>query len=361
MIAAQDSGYEVHVALTPSDGAVLVDLRSYGVHIHELELDRSSVNPFRELKALVSIMRLIRRVGPDLVHSITIKPNIYVGVVAFFLRLPLVVSFPGLGKVFLRDTRYFRILQGWLLWFFRRIFDRRSCVVLTENGEDSEILKSRGCYHKGLIKSVPGAGIDLEVFRMKGRKGRGSGPLQILFAGRLYRNKGLDFLVDAVNTLQSFGESVSLVVAGVIDEHSAGAYKLSEIIELERQGLIDWRGAVENMPELISSVDVVCVPSLTREGLPRVLLEGMACGKPVITTNVAGCREPFIRTSEEFGFIVEPGDVEGLMGKLKFLIDSPYERGRLGTSGRRLIEEIYADNYVISEMEQAYERVMSGN
>ena len=352
--AAINSGYAVHLAVGITDQDNLENLTELGITVHPIPIERRGTNLFRELCTLRSIFKVIQSVKPDIVHTATIKPNIYGGIATRVIRTPAVVSFPGLGTVFIREGKFWALAKRLMLLCFRVLFDRSDCQVLFENGDDVTLYVREVKPRMGSVSLISGAGVDTAFFYPR-EQASSEFPV-VLFAARIYKNKGLEELIEAVDLLRNKGKRLELQVAGILDEDADNNITLGELVDWESQGKLTWLGRAKNMPELIANSTMVCQPSLTREGLPRIILEAMSCGRPVITTNVPGCREAVV--DGETGFLVEPGDVVGLASAIDELIGNSGLRKLMGAKARQAILSTYSTQIVQEKTLQIYESVL---
>ena len=351
--AALNAGYQVHLAVGITDRSNLECIRKLGVIVHPVPIKRKSFNPFYEIKTFKCILSIVLSVKPSIVHTATIKPNVYAGIVSRIVFVPTVVSFPGMGTLFLKKGTLWSLARRIMWLLFEVLFDRKNCQVLFENRDDVIFYTNNVKPNKGKVGVIFGAGVDVEHFCFNETPEEELAV--VLFAARIYRNKGLENLIESVDFLRKKGRRVELRVAGILDEDASDRIYERELISWEHQGRLKWLGRVNNMPDLISSATVVCQPSLTREGLPRIILEAMSCGRPVITSNVPGCREAVVHG--ETGLVVEPGDVKGLASAIDELILKPDMRRLMGRRAREEILNGYSTQIVQEKTLNIYENI----
>lgn len=340
-------GFDIHVATTITDPACLEKLSLAGFTVHEFPLTRSSLNPFKEFFSIINLYQLIDRIQPDLIHTITIKPNIYVGLLnKIFFQLPIVYAITGIGAVYSSNALKFRISKFISTRLYKFISISR-CKFIFENNDDYSlfaqllILKKNG-------QVIPGAGIDVNLYSYSSQTNFNS----ILFASRLLRDKGLNILVDAVSRLHSIGVQCDLKVAGIIDDDVSSAIPLSEIESLHAEGKITWLGQVSDMKSLIDSCAIVCLPTTYGEGVPRILIEAASCGRAIVATDVSGCRE--IISEGNNGYLVPTGDSKSLSAAIESLLSDKEKMVDFGRFGRELVKSTYSQELVFDKTERVY-------
>ncbi|EMK6669021.1 glycosyltransferase family 4 protein [Vibrio fluvialis] len=345
-------GYTVHIISNFNDEIIKSKLLTKGYHCHHLVVRRKSVNLFNELLSVNQLRTLLKVINPDLIHSITIKPNVYSGLLnKIFSNKPIIYSITGLGAVFSSSSFKFVILRRIITALYRFISIRQSHFVF-ENSEDFELFKSLGIlkYSNGTV--IKGAGIDLNRFKPSAPPKNGS----ILFAARLLQDKGLGCLVEAQKLLKQRGCDFSLNVAGIIDNDVSSAIPLSQIEAWTKNGDINWLGNVKDMPNLISQNDVVCLPTTYGEGVPRILIEAASCQRPIIATDVPGCRE--IVSHGVNGYLVVPKDAVILAHFLQDLLEDKNKLITFGANGRKKVEQEFSQEIVFEKTLQIYQSLL---
>lgn len=345
-------GYVVHIISNFDDKIIKNNLLAKGYYCHHLVVKRKSVNLFNELVSINQLWTLFKSINPDLIHSITIKPNVYSGLLnRLFFNKPIIYSITGLGAVFSSSSFKFIILRRVITALYKFISTRQSHFVF-ENCEDSELLKSLGVlkYSNGTV--VKGAGIDLNRFKPSQPPKNGS----ILFAARLLQDKGLGCLVEAQKLLKERGCHFSLNVAGIIDNDVSSAIPLGQIEAWANNGDINWLGNVRDMPNLISQNDVICLPTAYGEGVPRILIEAASCQRPIIATDVAGCRE--IVSHGVNGYLVTPKDPVMLAHFLQDLLKDKNKLITFGANGRKKVEQEFSQEIVFEKTLQIYQSLL---
>lgn len=346
-------GYEVHVVSEFSDLKIKEELERKGFFCHRLPLKRRSVNVAHELSTIYKLFKILRSINPSIIHAITIKPNIYVGILnRLFFSLPVVFSVTGLGAVFSSTRLKFKLLKKVVKYFYSYI-SRDKSRFLFENTEDKALFTQLGIlrYDNGIV--IKGAGIDLERFSPS------TPPFdrQVLFAARLLEDKGLRCLVQAKEILSQKGVNFTLNVAGILDKDVAGAIPIQDITDWANKGVINWLGNVGNMPKLISENDVICLPTTYGEGVPRILIEAASCQRAIIATDVVGCRE--IIDDGYNGYMAVPNNPQSLADVIQKVILDRQSIERFGINGRNKVEEEFSQEMVLDKTFGVYQELLS--
>jgi len=328
-VALRDAGCEV--LLVSPKGPYGEELVRLGFRWVEAPMNRRSLNPLREIALLVWLRRFLIREQVDLVHSFTIKCVVYGAVVARLARVPARVNaVAGMGYVFTSDDVKARLLQPVVKALMRLALDGEGVRLILQNTDDVKLFDREGLADPCRIRLIPGSGVDCTRFVPRAVSAT-STRLRVLLPARLLWEKGLSEYVEAARILHAEGRKIDFLLAGNPDSGNPAAVSEQVVRGWEREGLIDWLGHVDDMPALFHSVDVVVLPSY-REGLPKGLIEAGACGLPLVTTDVPGCRE--VVTHEVDGLLVPVKDSRSLAQVIGRLQDDPALRSRLGSAAR---------------------------
>lgn len=345
--AARAAGFEVGVACPADDDAERV--RELGFAFHAIPLGRSSANPLRELHSVWALVRLFRRVRPDVVHLVTMKPNLYGGVAARVAGVARVVNaISGLGYMFLAKGALARLRRWLVLLAYRLAFRHPGRVVIFQNPDDRDEFRRHrllDAKHSVLIKGV---GVNTVEFAPTPEP---AGPVTVVLPSRLLRDKGVVEFADAARRLRSAGTRARFVLVGDTDAGNPASLDDGEVERWVDEQILEWWGWREDMPHVLGCAHVVCLPSY-REGLPKVLIEAAACGRPIVTCDVPGCRE--IVRHDENGLLVPARDADALAEALDRLIADRGLRERLGRAGRARVEAEFSQEHVVRETLRLY-------
>lgn len=284
-LGARAAGFDVHVATPRDDAAARIE--AAGLPFHAIPLSRRGTSPVSELQTVSSLVALYHRLEPDIVHHVTAKPILYGGLAARIARVPAVVhAVSGLGHVFISSRPRARILQHAIRASYRLATSHPNCAVIFQNEDDRRTFAS--AIRTSHVVMIRGSGVDLKQFRPTPLPVDGV-PL-VLLPSRLLWDKGVGEFVEAARSLKRAGVHARFVLAGGIDPGNPAAVAPERVDEWVREGVVEWWGMRSDMPEVLAQATLVCLPSY-REGMPKSLLEACAAGRPIVTTDVPGCRD----------------------------------------------------------------------
>lgn len=349
--AARASGNEVHV-VSPS-GPAVADIMAKGYTWHQLELDGKSLNPLSELRTLFDLLRIYRRIKPDLAHHVAFKLVLSGGLAARLAGVPCSVNaFTGLGYLFTTDSAMVRMIRFAVVQMCRIALGHpRSCTIF-QNIDDMSFFVDRGIVDRGKTRLIKGSGVDVNEFIPTPEP---SGVPVVMLASRLVWDKGVAEFVEAAELLDERGIEARFVLVGESDPLNPKAIPTEQLEAWDESGVIEWWGFQDDMPKVFSEVHIVCLPSY-REGLPKVLIEAAASGRPIIATDVPGCRE--IVRNRVNGRLVPPENSRALSDALRELLGNAERRRRMGEQGRKIVEEEFCLDKVVSQTMDVYERLL---
>lgn len=339
-------GHQV-VAVAPADGQV-EPLENLGVRHIPVRMDSKGLDPIKDLRLFTDFRRIFRQETPDIVLSYTIKNNIYGALAARSARVPFLPNVSGLGTVFLK--------RGWLeliaTTLYRAAFRRLKFVVF-QNSDDRDLFVDRDIIRSEQAVLVPGSGIDLDYFRPHYQsKEEGEGHRFILIS-RMLRDKGVVEYVRAAEAVKKEFPHSQFLLAGACSVENRTAIDLTTVENWVRAGHVEYLGKLSDVRTVLADADCVVLPSY-REGLPRVLLEGGAMGKPLIATDVPGCRD--VVDDRITGILCRVRSSESLCEAMKlFLSLSAEKKLEMGKAGRRKVENEFGQDRVV----EVYRRVIS--
>lgn len=348
---ARASGYDVQIACT-GDGTAL---RALGFVHHRVPIGRGTVGPLGELRALLALVLLFRRLRPTLVHLVTLKPVLYGGIAARLVGVPAVVSaVAGLGFLFIgAGGAKTTLIRKLIVPLFRLALGHGNQRIVFQNRADLEqLVATTGCdRRKALV--IRGSGVDLRVYRCLPE--RDEVPT-VAMASRLLRDKGVLEFVEAARVLRQRGVCARFWLIGAPDPANPASVTEQEVEAWRREAVVECLGFRKDISDLYSRSHVVTLPSY-REGLPKSLVEAAACGRAVVTTDVPGCRdaiEPGVT-----GLLVPPRDALALADALQSLIENAGLRRLLGRAGRELAEREFGIEKIVAEHLSAYKSLLT--
>jgi len=355
--AAREAGHDVHIATAPGPGVGEIVRRGF-MH-HAVPMSRSGGNPIDEARAFHALLGLMRRLRPDLVHLVTIKPVLYGGIAARLGKVPgVVVAISGLGHVFTSGGGRARLLRAALAPLFRFALGHGNIRVIFQNATDREALSRLVRLPEASAVMIRGSGVDLERYRHEPEP---SPPLTVVFASRLLKTKGAGEFVQAARLLRQRGLEARFQLAGSVDPGNPATVTADQLESWRQEGVVEILGHRTDIPELFAKAHVVVLPSYYGEGVPKVLLEAAACGRAVVTTDHPGCRDAI--EAGVTGLLVPVRDAESLARAIETLLLDPDRRRAMGAAGRRLAEREFGIAGVAREhlrVYQALEREAAG-
>ncbi|HEY0014609.1 MAG TPA: glycosyltransferase family 4 protein [Allosphingosinicella sp.] len=348
--ALREAGYEV-VALSPSD-AYASRLAELGARHVAVPMDSAGVSPVHDLALLARYRRALKAARPDVFLGYTAKPNVWGSLAAQSLGIPTINNVSGLGTAFIREGLLTRIVTT----LYRAAF-RRSSTVFFQNHEDRDLFVSRRIVDAAKADLLPGSGIDLVRFAPQPREDEPGAPFVFLMVARLLWDKGVREYVEAARIVRARHPEVRFRLLGFLDVVNRTAVPRAEVEGWVAEGLIDYLGDAEDVRPFLAAADCVVLPSY-REGLPRVLLEASAMGKPLVATDVPGCRH--IAEEGVNGFLCAARDHASLAGAmLKMLALPAADRAAMGAAARSRVESEYDERLVAARYLAAIEKALS--
>lgn len=341
-------GYDIHVALPITPGDERFECQPFV--LHRIALRRGGIHAGEELRTMLELFRLYRRVRPQIVHHVTLKPTLYGGFAARLTGVPIVVNaMTGLGFVFTSLTLKARLIRMVALWPLRIACRRRNVTMIFQNPEDLQKFADLDISHRGCSVLIRGSGVDTRVFTP--RQGGTTGQPVVMVVSRMLWDKGIAEFVAAARALKATGSNARFVLVGGTDPNPSSVPE-SELRQWSEEGAVEWWGKRDNMPDVWRQADVACLPSYA-EGLPKTLLEAAATGLPLVASDIPGCRE--IAREGVTGMLVAKGDAVGLANALRCLIESPELRRAFGANARAVAEQEFTVQSVIKQTLDVYQ------
>lgn len=351
--AARRAGFDVHVAAA-SDHTV-PELALHGVTFHAVPFSRRGRNPLGELQTAAALVRVYRRVRPHLVHHVTIKPILYGGLAARLTGVPAVVhAVSGLGYTHLAAGPLARLFRSVLRNVYRISLGHANQTVIFQNDDDRNEFVSNGLVAPKQTVMIRGSGVDPAVFAPGARP---EGVPLVVLPSRLLLHKGVAEFVEAARLLRARGVRARFALVGEADPHNPATVTPEQLEEWGAEGVVEVWGQRSDMPAVLRSAHVACLPSY-REGLPKVLLEAAATGLPIVTTDVPGCRD-VVRDGDN-GLLVPPRDAHRLADALEAVLRDPARAARMGARGReRVMNEFTVGSVAAQTLQVYYSRLAS--
>ncbi|WP_454622362.1 glycosyltransferase family 4 protein [Bradyrhizobium cenepequi] len=343
--AARDAGFEVHVATNVNNGADAIEAE--GFILHRIRFQRGGRSPIAAIATIWLIRTLEAAIRPDIVHHSGLQCCVFGSAAAFGRTFPTINAITGLGYIFTSESRGSRLLKRGMTWLLPWLLNRRHSFILVQNPDDrATLLELR--IKSDRMTLIPGSGVDTDALQPLPEP---EAPITIGFAGRLLIDKGIRALVAAHDVLRRQGYNFNLMIAGNPDPANPASVSLNEVEQWTRREGITWLGHIGDIVPLWRACHIAVLPS-HREGLPGSLLEAAACGRPLIATDVPGCRE--IVVNDRTGLLVPLEDSTALAQAIVRLAESPQLRARYGEAARKLVVERFSAKIIGRKIVQLY-------
>jgi glycosyltransferase involved in cell wall biosynthesis len=354
-VDAISKGFDVHVALPSCSEDTRLKLFNKGITVHIFSMNRTGFGIIKEIQAIVSLNDIFKLALPNIVHSVTIKPNLYCSILCRLNNIPLVSTYAGLGTLKISKKISYKLAR-YVIFKLITVFSKKlSSKALFENQEDLNYFNENSFLSSDKLVRVFGAGVNLDNFSYVTPQVKGN-QFDVLFASRLLKDKGLKPLIDAVKLAKSNNVNVNLLVAGIYDFESPLAFSEHEINYFSEKGDIVWLGQRNDIGDLIAKCDVVALPTSYGEGVPRILIEACAIGRPIITTPLGGCKD--ICKDSLNGYLVRPNSSTDIFKSIMELSKKRSLIKQFGIEGRKIVELKFSNEHIFSQNTAIYESLM---
>ncbi len=337
-------GFEVGLVSPPGNYAKL--LQEAGFRWMGWEVGRQTLSPAGEISSLLRLARIYRQELPDLVHHHTIKCVLYGSLAARLTKIPVRInSITGRGYVFVSSDRKAAFLRLLVKPFYKLAFgDKAGGAAIFENAADLAYFVDHGLVASNNTFLIEGVGVDADEFVPTPEP---EGPVVVLLAARMLWDKGVGALIEAMRILRQQGvtpDRLRAVLVGEPDPGNPTSIDQATLKGWHDQGIADWWGWRADMKAVYAACHIVTLPTTYGEGVPTTLLEAAACGKPIVATDIPGCRE-IIRHGDN-GLLIPPGNHQALAEALLTLVEQPAQRGRMGQAGRQIVLQRFTNRSV---------------
>ena len=346
----REKGWDV-VFMSPT-GEYAEKLEQAGFRHIPFEISRKGINPLQENEMIQRIKKIYEDEKPDLVHHFTIKCVIYGSLAAQEQGIKAIVnSITGLGYMFLSNKPHVRMLREVVKSLYKRAL--RGTQVIFENPDDRNFFMEMGLVEESSSHIVLGTGIDTEKFTPEPPPN--SVPLTILPA-RMIWDKGVGEFVEAARMIHESGVKARFALIGNNDTGNPTCIPFDQLSRWQKEGNVEWWGWQDDVQTVISMSHIVCLPSY-REGLPKILLEAASCGRPIVATDVPGCRE--VVEEGMNGYLVPAKNANALKDALLKLIEDPEKRIEMGNASRELAIEKFSNQIINDKIYSVYQKALA--
>jgi glycosyltransferase involved in cell wall biosynthesis len=356
-LAAIDEGYEVHVATSltqPRD-----KLEKFGLIVHPIDLHRGKVGFLSIITYFLNLISLLKKIKPNLIHLVTIKPVLLGGIAARIMRVPAVVyAISGMGYVYIGTSITHKLLRKFISFLYMSALNHFNSIVILQNPTDmKDIVRIAKLKHSS-ARIIKGSGVNISQYKLTDLP---SGRPIIMLPSRFLRDKGIYEFIEAARGYSNTNiveASPRFVLVGETDPENKATIKNNQLKKWEMEGVIENWGFQTDMVKVLSQSTIIVLPSY-REGLPKVLLEAAACGRPIITTDVPGCRDAIIPNVT--GRLIQAKDPLAIQMAIKELLDDRELLKKMGKHGRIFAEENFDLSDVIAEHLQIYHSLIEAS
>jgi glycosyltransferase involved in cell wall biosynthesis len=347
--AARAAGYDVHVVTHVNQGGAAIEREGFA--LHPLVWRRGSLNPFDVLSNILAVRRVFRRIKPALVHNVALQPTIVGSLAAEGLPFVRVNALAGLGFSFTSQSVTARLVRPVMRALLRHVLGHGRSAVLVQNPDDRAMAEGLGI-PSDRIFIVRGSGVETDHLTPLAEP---DGEVTVAFVGRLLDDKGLRSLVEAHGILAARGQPVKLLIAGDPDPANPVSIPPQEIETWRARKSVEVLGHVADIRAVWARAHIAVLPS-RREGLPKSLLEAAACGRPIVATDVPGCRE--IALPGVNALLLPPDDPQALADAIGRLAADGDLRRAYGAAGRRLVEAEFSADRIGRDIVALYDRLL---
>jgi len=343
-----EAGYEV-IALAPHD-QYSQRLQELGCKVVDLPMDNNGTHPGRDLLLLARYYSVLRTLRPHAFLGYTIKPNIYGSLAAHALGIPVINNIAGLGATFIRDSLITKVVKA-----LYKTALKRSHKVFFQNADDLALFTKAGLVSQDAIGLLPGSGLNLDQYLPAPVDASASRPFRFLLVARMLKDKGVEEFAEAARLVRRVHPASEFHLLGADGRNNPNGIPAAVMAAWQSEGLVVYHGKTDDVRPYLSAADCVVLPSY-REGVPRSLLEAAAMARPIIATDVVGCRDAV--QDKLTGMLCEVRSPESLAEKMLAMIALPStQRAAMGTAGRRMVEEKFDEQIVIQKYLQALNAV----
>lgn len=329
-------------------------IRNEGFNLIPITINRSGKNLFAELFLFVTLLKIYRRIRPDIVHHVAMKPTLYGSWAAQLIGVPYIVNaVAGLGHLFVSRSLKDTVLRFFVKKGLYLALQPKNVRVIFQNRDDLSLMVDSGFVANVQTSIIKGSGVDVEIFQPADEKPSGV-PIVILLS-RMLMTKGVGEFVEASRILKNKKVEVRMVLVGEPDPVNPASIPLEVIIQWQEEGIIEYWGRRGDVPSVLRQCSVSVLPSY-REGLPKSLVESAAAALPLVAFDVPGCRE-IVRHGIN-GFLVPFKNVEAFAGAIERLVEQPLLRKDMGEKSRQIVVEEFTQDHVVDQTMNLYKNLL---
>jgi glycosyltransferase involved in cell wall biosynthesis len=349
-LSAIDAGFDVTVVTRLNK--YKESIKERGINVINVNFRRSSKTPFIDLYNLIKLIIIFKKEKPDIIHNVALKTILLGSIAGLFSRNSIIVNaFTGLGYVFSSNQLHAKLIIFFIKPVFKLLFKRSNYWTIFQNPDDFNLFNSLGLIEQERNVIIRGSGVDMNEFLQT--TDTNNIPV-VMLASRMLWDKGVEEFVKAAKRAHEEKLKAKFILVGDVDKDNPMSIPVSTIMQWTNEFYVSWEGHCIDMPKKLSDASIVCLPSY-REGLPKVLLEAAAIGRPLIGTDVPGCRE-IVRNGEN-GILVKLKDVDSLYEAIKLLVSNRKMRQLMGKRSREIVESELSSDIINLQTIELYEKV----
>ncbi len=334
-----EKGFEVYVCCR--DSGKINDIKKNGITHFDISIDRKSLSIIKFFKESIAILKTVRRINPDIVHLISMRP-IIIGIISmFFVNSRFCATFTGMGFLFIKKNFRLYLLRKMIISYLKFFLKFKKLHLIVQNKDDKNFLRNTLKNKKLNIRVIRGSGIDIKYFKYYSEQSKKE--VRLAYAGRILKDKGILNLIEAYNIAKAKNSDLSLYIAGSLDEENPSSISKDYFNKIINSNGIYYLGSINNIKKYWQEADIAILLS-KREGLPLSLLEAAAIGRPIISTDVTGSREIAINNYNSINVKVE--DVTACSKAILKLSKSKTLRKKYGKNSRKLVESDMALEHI---------------
>ncbi len=347
----------VEVVMMSPPGPYGKKLEEEGFRWIPVPMARRSLNPLREAWLLWKLIRIYQIEKPDIVHHFTIKCVVYGGLAARLVGVKGIVgAVAGMGFVFASSSALAVMLRPLVRILLQIALGGKKCRLILQNPDDRDAFISASIANPANVSLIPGSGVNTDRFSPSIKEWASDKPKKVLLAARLLWDKGISEYVASAQQLKTAGYKVEFLLAGEPDMGNPNSVQQEQVEAWRQAGFITPLGHVDDMVELLKSIDIMVLPSFYREGVPRSLIEAAAAGLPIVTTDAPGCRD--IVENGVNGFLVPVRDSNALAEALRKILEDPSLAIRMGEAGRAKALAEFDERLVFEKTVEVYRELV---
>ncbi len=335
-------GYNVFAAAPDIDSDIKEKLISIKATPIQIPLNRTGLNPFKDLNSFFKIRKVIIKNNIDIVFPYTIKPVIYGSLAARATKATVYSLITGLGYTFAGVSKKARALQK-VSQLLYKIALKKNKAIIFQNEDDLKLFQEKKIVTNQPYYIVDGSGVNLTKYKFR-RKENSENKVIFVFVARLIKEKGINLFIEAAAILKEKYPTAEFHILGDVPKNSPSAIDKEVLKIAHLNNIIVHHGTQPNIEKFLHKSDVFVLPTFYREGIPRSILEALSVGMPIITTDTPGCRNTVI--SKKNGILIQPNNLESLVEAMRFFIENPNKIAVMGIESRKLAEKKFDVNII---------------